>query len=61
MSSYDESIKRAEDIIAQLEQADAISLDEYKRLASEATALLKQCKSFLAEMHEDVAVGVENF
>ena len=57
---YDESIKKAEAIIAQLEQSDAISLDEYKRLASEATALLKQCKSLLAEMHENVSVGVEN-
>lgn len=57
---YDESIKKAEAIIAQLEQSDAISMDEYKRLASEATALLKQCKSLLAEMHENVSVGVEN-
>ena len=49
--SYDENIKRAEQIIAQLEQTEAISLDEYKRLSSEATALLKQCKSLLTEMH----------
>ena len=43
--SYDEAIKKAETIIAQLEQAEAIGMDEYKRMASEATALLKQCKS----------------
>lgn len=43
--TYDESIQRAEAIIAQLEQSEALSMDEYKRLASEATALLKQCKS----------------
>lgn len=54
--NYDEAIKRAEQIIAQLEQSEALSLDEYKRLASEATALLNQCKSFLTEMHEDIAV-----
>ena len=54
--NYDDSIKKAEEIIAQLEQAEALSMDEYKRLASEATALLKQCRSFLAEMNEDVAV-----
>ena len=54
--NYDENIKRAEAIIAQLESAEAISMEEYKRLAAEATALLKQCKSLLAEMHEDVAV-----
>ena len=54
--TYDESIKRAEAIIAQLEQAEAISMEEYKRMASEATTLLKQCKSLLAEMHEDMSV-----
>jgi len=41
---YDEKIKRAEAIIVQLEQSEALSMDEYKRLAAEATALLKQCK-----------------
>jgi len=60
MNSYDESIQRAESIIAQLEQSEALSMDEYKRLASEATALLKQCKSLLAEMNKDMTVGVEN-
>lgn len=57
--SYDEAIQRAEEIIAQLEQAEALSMDEYKRLATEATALLKECKAqilLLAEMNEDVAV-----
>ena len=42
--TYDEAIQRAETIIAQLEQSEAISMEDYKRLASEATALLKQCK-----------------
>lgn len=41
---YDEAIARAEAIISQLEQAEAISMEEYKRLAAEATALLKKCK-----------------
>ena len=58
--TYDESIERAEAIIAQLEQSEALSMDEYKRLASEATALLKNCKSLLAEMDKDMTVGVEN-
>ena len=58
--TYDESIQRAEAIIAQLEQSEALSMDEYKRMASEATVLLKQCKSLLAEMDKDMAVGVEN-
>ena len=54
--SYDEALQKAEAIVTQLEHAEAISMEEYKRMASEATALLKQCKSFLAEMHEDMSV-----
>ena len=42
--TYDEAISRAEALVTKLEQADAISMDEYKRIATEATALLKQCK-----------------
>ena len=47
---YDEKIKRAEAIIAQLENAAAISMEEYKRLAAEATALLNQCKEEIKAM-----------
>ena len=43
--TYDESIKEAEAIIAQLEQAQALSMDEYNRLSKKAAALLNQCKA----------------
>ena len=52
--SFDESIQRAEDIIAQLEQAEAISMDKYKRLAAEATKLLKQCKDEIAGIEKEI-------
>ena len=58
--TYDEAIQRAETIIAQLEQSEALSMDDYKRLANEATAILKHCKSLLTEMDKDMTVGVEN-
>lgn len=48
--TYDEALNRAEAIIAQLEQVEAISMDEYKRLAAEATALLKQCKNEISAL-----------
>ena len=54
--SYDEKIKRAEQIIARLESAEALSMEAYKKAAAEATALLKECRSLLAEMHEDMTV-----
>lgn len=45
--TYDEALQKVEAIIAQLEAAEALSMEEYKRLASEATALLNQCKKSL--------------
>ena len=47
--TFDENIKKAETIIAQLEASEAVSMDEYQRLAAEATALLKACKEELAQ------------
>ena len=46
-------IEKAETIISQLEQAEAISMDVYKRLAAEATSLLKQCKDELTAINAD--------
>lgn len=54
--TYDEALQRAEEIVTRLEEAEALSMDEYKRLAGEAKALLQQCKSLLAKMNEDVTV-----
>ena len=48
--TYDEAIKRAETIIEQLEKAEALSMDEYKRLALEVSTLLKQCKDEISKM-----------
>lgn len=53
--TYDEAIKRAETIIAQLESAEALSMDTYKRLAAEATALLKECKATIDDMSSSLS------
>ena len=47
--NFDENIKKAETIIAQLEASEAISMDEDKRLAAEADALLKACREELSQ------------
>ena len=46
-SKFDANIKAAETIIAQLEQSEAISMEEYRRLASQAAKLLQECKEEL--------------
>lgn len=48
--TYDEALQRAEAIIARLESAEAISIDEYKKAAAEATALLQYCKAEIERM-----------
>ena len=52
--SYDEAMKRAEALIAQLEQSEAIGVDEYKRVAAEATALLNRCKQEIENISEQL-------
>ena len=42
--TYDEAIQRAETLIAQLESAEALSLDAYRKQAAEITKLLQFCK-----------------
>ncbi len=45
--SYDEAMLRVETIVRQLEQSDALSMEEYKRLATEAKTLLDFCRQQL--------------
>ena len=48
--TYDEAHVRAEQLIEQLEKKEALSMDEYKRLALEVSTLLKQCKDEISKM-----------
>ena len=52
--TYDEKMARVEAIVTQLEQADAISMDAYKKLAAEATSLLSECKSDVEGLAKDL-------
>lgn len=45
--SYDDAMLRVEAIVKQLEQSDALSMDEYKQLATEAKSLLDFCRQQL--------------
>ena len=48
--TYDEALKRVEEIVSQLEQSEAISVDAYKKLAEEATSLLNRCREEIEKM-----------
>lgn len=42
--SYDEAMARVETIVKQLEQSEALSMEEYRALAVEAKDLLALCR-----------------
>ena len=42
--SYDEAMARVETIVKQLEQSEALSMEEYRTLAGEAKDLLALCR-----------------
>lgn len=42
--SYDEAMARVETIVKQLEQSEALSMEEYRTLAVEAKDLLSLCR-----------------
>lgn len=47
--SYDEAIKRIEQIVSELEQSEALSMDVYQAKAKEAKELLIFCQKQLTE------------
>lgn len=47
--TYDEAIRRVEQIVSEMEQSEALSMDAYKAKAIEASELLSFCQSQLTE------------
>ena len=47
--TYDEAIKRIEQIVQELEQSDALSMDTYQAKAKEAKELLVFCQKQLTD------------
>ena len=50
--SYDEAIKRVEQIVSELEQSEALSMEEYQSKAKEAKDLLSFCQKQLTDWEE---------
>jgi len=56
MSTYDENIQKAENIVKELEQAQALSMEEYKQKSSEVKRLLDACDKQLTALEKDLLV-----
>ncbi|MDY2943414.1 MAG: exodeoxyribonuclease VII small subunit [Paludibacteraceae bacterium] len=51
--TYDQAMARVEAIVQQLEQSEAISLNEYKQLADEARQLLAFCRNEVEKISKE--------
>lgn len=50
--TYDEAIKRVEQIVLELEQSEALSMDLYQAKAKEAKELLNFCQKHLSDWEQ---------
>lgn len=50
--TYDEAIKRLEEIVKELEQSEALSMDAYQSKAKEAKELISFCHAQLTNWEE---------
>lgn len=50
--SYDEAIKRIQQIVSELEQSQALSMDDYQTKAKEAKQLLIFCQKQLTDWEQ---------
>lgn len=54
--TYDQAMARVETIVQQLEQSEALSLQEYRLLAEEARGLLAFCRKEIEVLSDGLAV-----
>ncbi|MBR1928608.1 MAG: exodeoxyribonuclease VII small subunit [Paludibacteraceae bacterium] len=52
--TYDEAIKKLDNIVISLENDDNISMDDYKKKASEAKKLIDFCRKQLSELDNEL-------
>ena len=55
--SYDQAMSRVEAIVQQLEQSEALSLQDYRLLAAEARGLLAFCRKEIEVLREGFEVS----
>lgn len=59
-NTYDQAIKRIEQIVNELEQAEALSMDTYQALAKEAKQLLTFCQKQLTDWENKMNDVIQN-
>lgn len=57
--TYDEAIKRLEEIVQSMEMTEALSMEEYKNKAKEAKALIDFCQKELTGLEKELNQALE--
>lgn len=57
-NSYDQAIQRLEQIVAELEQSEALSMETYQAKANEAKQLLTLCQQQLTDWEKKMDVVI---
>ena len=57
-NSYDQAIQRLEQIVAELEQSEALSMETYQAKANEAKQLLTFCQQQLTDREKKMDVVI---
>lgn len=57
--TYDAAMARVEEIIRQLENSEAIGLQEYQKLSQEAQQLLSFCRTEINKLEEQLAQNAQ--
>ena len=52
--TYDQAIERLEKIVTQMEQSDAVAMDEYSKIAREAAKLIVFCQKHLTSLENEI-------
>ena len=56
--TYEQAMKRVEDIVRELEQTEALSVTTYRQKAEEAKQLLRFCEAQLREMETQLTENI---
>ena len=56
--TYEQAMKRVEDIVRELEQTEALSVTTYRQKAEEAKELLRFCEAQLREMETQLTENI---
>ena len=57
--TYDEAIKRLEELVQSMESAEAMTIDEYKQKAKEAKQLIEFCQKQLKGLETEMKEALQ--